>query len=234
MSNNTTLSQNYQTVQAKIRTATAKAGRIPTSVHLIAVSKTFPSEAIAELYTLGQKSFGESYVQEWQKKILSLAQLDIEWHFIGPLQANKTKTISEYATWVHSLDRLKIAERLSAQRPPHMPPLNICIQINISEEDNKNGVTTQAMIPLAQSIKALPNIRLRGIMCIPEATQDTIHLTKQFLQMQALFKQLQAAGFPVDTLSMGMSADMSLAIEHGATHIRIGRALFGQRNYPQT
>lgn len=225
------LIQNYQTVQAAINDAAKKANRLPTSIHLVAVSKTFPSEDIAKLHALGQKAFGENYVQEWQQKVIDLAHLDIEWHFIGPLQSNKTKPISESAAWVHSIERLKIAERLNNQRPENMLPLNVCIQVNVSGEESKSGISPSELMPLAEAIKTLPNLRLRGLMCVPEATNDTNQLVKQFAHMQTLFSQLQNAGFSVDTLSMGMSHDMVLAIEHGATHVRIGSAIFGQRNY---
>ena len=231
---NTQLSQNYQTIQAAIKTAASSVNRLPESIQLIAVSKTFPSEDIATLYALGQKSFGENYVQEWQHKAADLAHLDIEWHFIGPLQSNKTKIVSELASWVHSVERLKIAERLSAARPSQMPPLNICIQVNVSGEESKSGIEPDELMPLAEAINQLPNLHLRGLMCVPEATTETEQLTKQFTLMQTLLKQLQASGMPVDSLSMGMSADMNLAIKHGATHVRIGSAIFGARHYSQT
>lgn len=224
------LTQNYQTVQTAINDAAKKSNRLPTSIHLIAVSKTFPSEDIAKLHALGQKAFGENYVQEWQQKVFNLAHLDIEWHFIGPLQTNKTKPVSESAAWVHSIERLKIAERLNNQRPESMPPLNVCIQVNVSGEASKSGIAPSELMPLAEAIKTLPNLCLRGLMCVPKATGDTEQLIKQFAHMQALFSQLQTTRFAVDTLSMGMSHDMALAIEHGATHVRIGSAIFGQRD----
>ncbi|WP_188705076.1 YggS family pyridoxal phosphate-dependent enzyme [Silvimonas iriomotensis] len=217
-------------IHQRIDAAARQCARAPGSVTLLAVSKTFPAEDIRLFHAAGQRAFGENYVQEFAGKVDALADLaDLEWHFIGPLQRNKTRVVAEHAHWVHAIDRLLIAERLSLQRPNEMPALNVCIQINVSGEDSKSGITAAQAPALAQAIAALPGIKLRGLMCIPEPTQDQAELGRQFTQMQDLLNTLNAQGLALDTLSMGMSADLEQAVAHGATLVRIGTALFGAR-----
>ena len=198
-------------------------------MQLIAVSKTFPSADIRTLYQQGQRHFGENYIQEWTQKTEELADLDIEWHIIGQIQSNKSRVVAEKAAWVHTLDREKIARRLSEQRPPQSPALNVCIEVNTSGSADKHGVEPENVLALAQQVASLPQLRLRGLMCVPSHPEDAQQLNQEFALMQQLFKGLQAAGLDVDTLSMGMSADMEQAIAAGATHVRIGSAIFGHR-----
>lgn len=214
----------HRLTQAKIA-----AHRTHDTVQLLAVSKTQPSTRIRELFALGQRAFGENYVQEWAQKTTELSDLDIEWHFIGPLQSNKTRIVAERAHWLHSVDRLKIAERLAAQRPTHLPPLNVCIQVNVSGEANKSGVVPAEVATLAYAIVGLPHLKLRGLMCIPEATDNQERLRAQFAALRNTLEQLNAAGFALDTLSMGMSADLELAVAEGSTLVRVGSAIFGAR-----
>lgn len=222
----------WQGVLQRIEKATLNAGRTVSDVQLIAVSKTFPSSCIRELYAQGQRDFGENYAQEFSDKFTELADYpDIVWHFIGPLQSNKTKLVAERAAWVHTVDRLKIAERLNAQRPELLPPLNVCIQINVSGETSKSGVTPGEAAELAQAINSLPRLKLRGLMAIPEPTGDLDKLAGQFALLRQLRDDLAQQGFTLDTLSMGMSADLELAIAAGATQVRIGTAIFGGRDY---
>ncbi|KPN70784.1 YggS family pyridoxal phosphate-dependent enzyme [Neisseria sp. 83E34] len=228
----TMLQQNYQSVLVQIAAAEKAAERHAGSIHLIAVSKTFPASDIREVYAAGQRDFGENYIQEWYAKTEELADLPgLVWHIIGQVQSNKTKFVAERAHWVHTIDKLKTAERLSAQRPEHMPPLNACIEVNVSGEAAKHGVPPQDAVALALAVSKLPNLKVRGLMCVAEADADEDELGRQFLLMQDLLKQLQAAGLEADVLSMGMSADMPLAVACGATHVRIGSAIFGKRNY---
>jgi len=227
----TDISSALQRVQAAIGSAAQAAGRDADSVTLLAVSKTFPAAAVREAYAAGQRRFGENYVQELQAKAAELQDLAPEWHFIGPLQSNKTRPVAELAHWVHSVERLKIAERLSAQRPATLPPLNVCIQVNVSGEDSKSGCAPVEVLPLAQAIAALPGLRLRGLMCIPEPTQDAATLAARFGVLATLQQQLAAAGIATDTLSMGMSGDMAAAIAAGSTMVRVGTAIFGARHY---
>ncbi len=227
----TDISSALQRVQAAIGSAALAAGRDADSVTLLAVSKTFPAAAVREAYAAGQRRFGENYVQELQAKAAELQDLAAEWHFIGPLQSNKTRPVAELAHWVHSVERLKIAERLSAQRPAALPPLNVCIQVNVSGEDSKSGCAPDEVLPLAQAITALPGLRLRGLMCIPEPTQDAATLAARFGVLVTLQQQLAAAGIATDTLSMGMSGDMAAAIAAGSTMVRVGTAIFGARHY---
>ena len=227
----TDISSALQRVQAAIGSAALAAGRDADSVTLLAVSKTFPAAAVREAYAAGQRRFGENYVQELQAKAAELQDLAAEWHFIGPLQSNKTRPVAELAHWVHSVERLKIAERLSAQRPAALPPLNVCIQVNVSGEDSKSGCAPDEVLPLAQAIAALPGLRLRGLMCIPEPTQDAATLAARFGVLVTLQQQLAAAGIATDTLSMGMSGDMAAAIAAGSTMVRVGTAIFGARHY---
>jgi PLP dependent protein len=205
---------------------TLKAGR---SITLVAVSKTQTAERLREAYQLGLRSFGENYVQEALDKQAQLKDLPIEWHFIGPLQSNKTKPIAEHFAWVHSIDRLKLAERLSAQRPLHLPPLQVCIQVNVSGEDSKSGISPEETLDLAQAIQKLPQLQLRGLMAIPEPSEDESLLRHRFAQLRALKNELAHDGIVLDTLSMGMSSDYVVAIEEGSTLIRVGSALFGLR-----
>lgn len=204
-------------------------------VQLLAVSKTFGPDAVLHASQAGQQAFGENYLQEALDKMAALQQmapeLKLEWHFIGPIQSNKTRPIAEHFDWVHSVDREKIAQRLSAQRPPHLTPLNICLQVNISGEASKSGVMPDEVMALATAVANLPNLRLRGLMAIPEPAQDFDAQRKPFAALKSLFEQLKAAGLPVDTLSMGMSSDMQAAIAEGATLVRIGTAIFGERTY---
>ncbi|MGB0894764.1 MAG: YggS family pyridoxal phosphate-dependent enzyme [Parashewanella sp.] len=215
----------------RIKLAAEKFQRSPEQICLLAVSKTKPNSDIVSAYNAGQRHFGENYVQEGVNKCLVLANEcpDIRWHFIGPLQSNKTRDIAQNYHWVHTIDREKIARRLSDQRPPLHPNLNVCIQVNISGEASKSGVAPSEVVKLAQYIQQLPNITLRGLMAIP-SNKDDIKLCHEFKQMQQLFEQLiHEYGTQIDTLSMGMSQDLELAIEHGSTIVRVGSAIFGSR-----
>lgn len=227
MTENLTLS--LHTIQHRLRQAEQAAQRPAHSVQLLAVSKTVSADRLRQAFAAGQTAFGENYVQEWLDKQQALADLAIEWHFIGPLQSNKTRHVAELASWIHSVDRLKIAQRLSEQRPSALPPLNVCLQVNVSGEASKSGVDPEQALALAQAIAALPKLRLRGLMCIPEAAADEAALAAQFRCLQQLFVELQQHGLTLDTLSMGMSADIELAVAQGATMVRVGSALFGAR-----
>ncbi|WP_137008996.1 YggS family pyridoxal phosphate-dependent enzyme [Aquitalea aquatilis] len=218
-------------VRQQIHAAEAAAGRTAGSVRLLAVSKTFPASAVQQAYAAGQRAFGENYVQELQTKAAELAAQDIEWHFIGPLQSNKTRIVAEAAHWVHSIERLKIAQRLSEQRPDSLPPLQVCVQVNVSGEASKSGCAPQEAKALALAVAALPRLQLRGLMCIPEPTEDAARLAGQFALLQQLQQELRAAGLALDTVSMGMSADMAQAIAAGSTMVRVGTAIFGARHY---
>lgn len=229
----TTIADRLTLAQQRIATAAAKSSRDAADIQLLAVSKTKPIGDILAAYAAGQRRFGENYVQEGQEKVSTLkAQYpDIEWHFIGPLQSNKSRIVAECFDWMHTLERSKIAERLNAQRPADMAPLNVCIQINISGEASKSGITDQAsMLALAAQISALPQLTLRGLMAIP-SQEDEQQLRQEFNQMQQLFNTLKQHYASVDTLSMGMSGDVELAIEYGSTIVRIGSAIFGARDY---
>ncbi|MFC4700332.1 YggS family pyridoxal phosphate-dependent enzyme [Glaciecola siphonariae] len=224
------IAENIQHIRASIAVAAEKCARNANDIHLLAVSKTKPVSDILLAYKTGHRDFGENYVQESVEKIQALAQYsDIVWHFIGPLQSNKSKFVAEYFDWMHSVDRFKIAKRLSDQRGPYQAPLNICIQVNIDKEPNKAGVMPDELIELATQISSLPRIRLRGIMAIPKATNKLDEQRASFAHMQALFKQCQQQFSDFDTLSMGMSNDMNVAIEHGSTMVRVGTAIFGAR-----
>ncbi|MDO8812686.1 MAG: YggS family pyridoxal phosphate-dependent enzyme [Gallionella sp.] len=227
----TTIASNLQAVRNAITTAAAGAGRVPDDIALLVVSKTFPPEAIREAYHAGQTAFGESYVQEALEKIAALHDLPIEWHFIGPIQSNKTRAIAENFAWAHSVDRLKIAERLSAQRPQNLPPLNVCLQVNISGEDSKSGMIPGDMADLAQAVARLPQLKLRGLMAIPAPSDDVAAQRLPFAQLRELRDQLNRQVLTLDTLSMGMSHDFAAAIAEGATMVRVGSAIFGQREY---
>lgn len=216
-------------VHQRIAAAAQAAGRAAGDVCLLAVSKTWPAAAVREAAAAGQSAFGENYVQEGVAKIAALEELALEWHFIGPLQANKTRQVANAFHWVHSIDRLRIAERLSAQRDVHLPPLNVCLQVNVSGEDSKSGVEPAALNELAQAVMRLPRLRLRGLMCIPEPSPDEALLRARFAQLRSLRDGLRTQGMTLDTLSMGMSDDLELAIAEGATMVRVGTAIFGQR-----
>ena len=217
----------FQTVLNRIRTAERQFQRPPGSVELLAVSKTHPASAVAALAALGQRHFGENYLQEALDKIADLAALDLEWHFIGPIQANKTRSIAEHFAWVHSVDRLKIAERLNAQRPDDLPPLNVCLEVNIDREPSKHGFDESELANMAQAVAALPRLRLRGLMAIPAPAGDFAAQRRPFARLRQWAERLNVEG--LDTLSMGMSDDLEAAIAEGATLVRIGTALFGPR-----
>ncbi|MFJ5299863.1 YggS family pyridoxal phosphate-dependent enzyme [Pseudomonas sp. NPDC088368] len=225
-----TIAENISTLAERIRHAAQVAQRDPSSVRLLAVSKTKPVSDLREAYDAGLRDFGENYLQEALGKQTELSDLPLIWHFIGPIQSNKTRAIAEHFDWVHSVDRLKIAQRLSEQRPAELPPLNICIQINVSGEASKSGCTPEDLPALAHAISALPNLRLRGLMAIPEPTENSDEQNAAFATVRNLQDQLN---LPLDTLSMGMSHDLEAAIAQGATWVRIGTALFGARNYGQ-
>ena len=224
-----TIATNIAKVGTRIREAAQAAERDPDEVLLLAVSKTQPAEAIREASEAGLHDFGENYLQEALEKQAELADLPLVWHFIGPIQSNKTKLIAEHFDWVHSVDRLKIAQRLSDQRPDHLAPLNLCLQVNVSGEASKSGCEPQEAQELAQTIAALPRLRLRGLMAIPEPTDDPAEQRAAFARLRQLQAELQ---LDLDTLSMGMSQDLEAAIAEGATWVRIGTALFGARAYP--
>jgi pyridoxal phosphate enzyme (YggS family) len=227
----TTISTNLQAVKRRIIGACSATGRDPAAVALLAVAKTFPAAAIREAYAAGQRRFGENYVQEALAKQQELADLDLEWHFIGPLQSNKTRPVAEHFAWVHTIERLKIAERLAEQRPAHLPPLNVCVQVNVSGETSKSGCAPDAAPTLCRAVAALPGLKLRGLMAIPEPTEDSALARRRFASLRALRDALNAEGLALDTLSMGMSHDLEDAILEGATLVRVGTAIFGERNY---
>ncbi len=225
-----TLPTKLQAVLARIADAEREYGRAAGEVQLLAVSKTWPAIAVAELAAAGQRAFGESYVQEGIEKIAELRALGLSWHFIGSLQANKTRLVAEGFDWVQSLDRLRIAERLSGQRPASLPPLSVCLQVNISGEATKGGVCPAELPALAHAVAALPRLRLRGLLAVPAPSDDFLEQRRSFRRLRELSERLQAAGLPLDTLSMGMSADLEAAIAEGATLVRVGTAIFGERN----
>ena len=225
-----TIADNIGLVSQRIRAAADAVQRDASSIHLLAVSKTKPAQAVRDAYAAGLRDFGENYLQEALGKQADLTDLPLSWHFIGPIQSNKTRAIAENFAWVHSVDRLKIAQRLSEQRPADLPPLNICIQVNVSGEASKSGCTPADLPALATAISALPRLKLRGLMAIPEPTEDRAEQDAAF----ATVRDLQASlNLPLDTLSMGMSHDLESAIAQGATWVRIGTALFGARDYGQ-
>ncbi|NBB36709.1 YggS family pyridoxal phosphate-dependent enzyme [Pseudomonas sp. BC115LW] len=228
-----TIADNISQVAARIRRAEQAAQRVADSVQLLAVSKTKPAAAVREAYAAGVRDFGENYLQEALGKQRELTDLPLCWHFIGPIQSNKTRDIAQNFAWVHSVDRLKIAQRLSEQRPAELPALNICIQVNVSGEASKSGCTPADLPALAAAISALPHLTLRGLMAIPEPTDDRAEQDAAFAAVRELNKSLQdSLNLPLDTLSMGMSHDLESAIAQGATWVRIGTALFGARDYP--
>jgi pyridoxal phosphate enzyme (YggS family) len=226
---------NLQAVEATITDAVKASERTRSEVQLLAVSKTFPAQAVLDAMATGQLAFGENYLQEALDKIASVAQAQpdaaVEWHFIGPIQSNKTRPIAASFAWVHTVERLKIAQRLSEQRPPELGPLNICLQVNISGEASKSGASPEELPALAREVEQLPNLRLRGLMAIPEPTTDVAEQRTAFARVRALFDALRADGMELDTLSMGMSGDLAPAIAEGATIVRVGSAIFGKRDY---
>lgn len=221
--------ERLQAVNSRLRQAESEAGRASGSVALIAVSKTQPAAAIRAAYGAGQLAFGENYLQEALEKMAELQSLPLQWHFIGPIQSNKTRPIAEHFAWVHGVDRLKIAQRLSEARPANLPPLDICIEVNVSGEASKGGVAPAELPALADAIAALPRLRLRGLMAIPAPTNDIALQRRQFRMLRELSESLQQHGLALDTLSMGMSEDFPAAIAEGATFVRIGTAIFGPR-----
>lgn len=223
-----TIAENIAKVRARIREAEQACGRAPGSVQLLAVSKTKPAADIREAHTCGLSDFGENYLQEALAKQVELADLALTWHFIGPIQSNKTRPIAEHFHWVHSVDRLKIAQRLSEQRPANLPPLNLLLQVNVSGEDSKSGCSPEELPALAQAVAQLPNLKLRGLMAIPEPTDDIAAQHAAFARLREL---MQALNLGLDSLSMGMSHDLEAAVAEGATCVRIGTALFGARDY---
>lgn len=230
-----TIAGNLQAVEATIEAACRAADRPRSTVQLLAVSKTFPAEAVLEAAACGQRAFGENYLQEGVDKIAAVAKAlpdtPLEWHFIGPIQSNKTRPIAANFSWVHTVERLKIAQRLSEQRPPELGPLNICLQVNISGEASKSGVTPEELPALAQAVAALPNLRLRGLMAIPEPQDDPELQRIPFARLRELAQGIVKSGIHLDTLSMGMSGDMRAAVMEGATIVRVGSAIFGARHY---
>jgi len=227
----TTIASNLQAVRTAIEEAAMGCGRRAEDVCLLAVSKTFTQDAVRAAYLAGQTRFAESYVQEALDKIAALHDLPIEWHYIGPIQSNKTRAIAEHFAWVHSVDRLKIAERLSEQRPANLPPLQVCLQVNISGEDSKNGVHPDQVCALAHAAAKLPRLKLRGLMAIPAPGDDVAAQRLPFAQLRNLLNQLNGQNLNLDTLSMGMTNDFAAAIAEGATMVRIGSAIFGNRIY---
>ena len=227
----TSVAPKLQQLRERISAACAAAGRPVHSVTLLAVSKTFGPDAVREAVAAGQRCFGENYVQEALDKIAALADVPpaLEWHLIGPLQSNKTRDVAAAFDWVHSVDRLKIALRLSEQRPPHLPPLQVCLQVNISGEASKSGLMPNEVAVVAQAVAKLPRLMLRGLMAIPEPAEDFAAQRVPHRQLRELMQALQAEGLALDTLSIGMSADLEAAIAEGATLVRIGSAIFGER-----
>jgi hypothetical protein len=227
------IASNLQEVKQRIGAACIRAGRDAGSVTLLAVSKTFPADAVRQAHAAGQRAFGENYVQESLDKIQALADLrtELAWHLIGPLQSNKTRAVAEAFDWVHSVDRLKIAQRLAEQRPAGLPPLQLCLQVNVSGEDSKSGVAPADLPALAAAVAALPaeRVRLRGLMSIPEPTDDPTAQRTPHRQLRELLALLNAQGLALDTLSMGMSADVEAAVAEGSTVVRVGSAIFGHR-----
>lgn len=223
------LAERFHAAHHRIRQAAEKYGRKESEITLLAVSKTKPMDAVIQAHACGQHQFGENYVQETVQKAEALASLPLEWHFIGPIQSNKTRLLAEHVNWVQTIDRIKIAQRLDAQRPAHLNPINICIQVNVSREPQKSGVLPEQLDEVVQSVMAMPNLTLRGLMAIPQSTQDESAQRAAFAQMHQLYSELQRQYAGIDTLSMGMSADLEAAIAEGSTMVRLGTALFGAR-----
>jgi PLP dependent protein len=228
----TMISDKLHQVHARIASACVRAGRPAAAVHLLAVSKTFDANAVRQAFDAGQRAFGENYVQEGVEKILALGDLPLEWHMIGPIQSNKTRLVAAHFDWVHSVDRFKTAERLSEQRPLHRQPLQVCLQVNIDSGRNKSGVSPEELDALARQVAGLPHLRLRGLMAIPEPGTDVNAQNAVFSKVNTLFAALKSGHASVDTLSMGMSADLEAAVQNGSTLVRIGTAIFGGRPAP--
>lgn len=224
-----TIALKLQAVRNRIAAAALLSGRPASSITLLAVSKNVSASYIEDAVSAGQRAFGESYVQEGVKKITALDDPALEWHFIGPLQSNKTRAVSEHYAWVHAIDRAKVAERLNAARPDHLPPLNVCIQVNVSGEGSKSGVAPGEEGRIAEAVAALPRLRLRGLMTIPEPTPDEGVQRTRYAHLRELSESLVASGYSLDTLSMGMSGDLESAVAEGATIVRVGTAIFGAR-----
>jgi PLP dependent protein len=229
----TTIETNLQQVRGRVAAACSQAGRDVSAVTLLAVSKTFGPDAVADALAAEQTAFGENYIQEGVEKVLALRashpQAAITWHCIGPVQSNKTRLVATHFDWVQSVDRLKIAQRLSEQRPEGLAPLQVCLQVNVDGGANKSGVTPAELPALAHAVAALPHLKLRGLMCIPEPADSFAEQLRVFQQARGLFDALNAKGLPLDTLSMGMSEDLDAAIAGGSTMVRVGRAVFGAR-----
>lgn len=224
-----TIGSNLQVVRARIAAAARSAGREPGEIALLAVSKTFAADQVRAAHAAGQREFGENYVQEALEKIGALRDLPLVWHFIGPIQSNKTRAIAESFDWVHSVAREKIALRLAEARPAGLGPLDVCLQVNVSGEASKSGVAPQELRALAEAVRALPRLRLRGLMAIPEPGGDMALQRRRCASLRLLLEELNAAGFALDTLSMGMSQDLEAAVMEGATIVRVGTAIFGER-----
>jgi pyridoxal phosphate enzyme (YggS family) len=227
---NSSIADNITRIRVQIQAACQAAGRAPDSVQLLAVSKTWGTDAVRQAHAAGQTAFGENYIQEAVDKINALRDLPLQWHCIGPIQSNKTRLVAEHFDWVHSVDRLKIAQRLSEQRPPELPPLQVCIQVNVDGGETKSGVSPTDLPELALAVAALPRLQLRGLMTIPEPAETDAQMRAVHRQAKDLFEQLRAQGLSLDTLSMGMSADMAAAIAEGSTMVRVGTAIFGKRD----
>ena len=223
------VTENFRKIQDLLAKAAVDAGRSAGSIRLLAVSKKKPAETVLEAYSAGQRDFGENFVQEGLEKITEVDRDDAIWHFIGHLQSNKTKAVAQHFQWVHTIDRLKVARRLSTQRPHYAGDLNVCIEVNIDAEDNKSGASVSEVADLAAAIAELPRLKLRGLMCLPAVRQDVAAQREPFARLRALMESLNDAGMQLDTLSMGMTADYAAAIQEGATIVRIGTALFGAR-----
>ncbi len=225
----TMIASNLQLLRARMMRACTQAGRAPRSVSLLAVSKTFGADAVRQAYAAGQTAFGENYIQEAVDKMASLHDLPLQWHCIGPIQSNKSRLVAQHFDWVHTIDRLKIAQRLSEQRPAELPPLQVCIQVNVDGGPTKSGVVPDDALALARAVAALPQLQLRGLMCIPEPAPDFVAACAVFTRARGLLDAINAAGVPLDTLSMGMSADLEAAVASGSTLVRVGSAIFGAR-----
>lgn len=219
-----------QVVRSRIAAAALAAARAPGEITLLAVSKTFSAAEVRAAYAAGQREFGENYLQEALEKMRALSDLPLVWHFIGPLQSNKTRAVAEHFDWVHSVARANIAQRLADARPAARAPLNVCVQVNLRAEPSKSGVAPDALRPLAEAVRALPRLRLRGLMAIPEPVGDQTLQRQAFASLRQLLEQLNQTGFALDTLSMGMSQDLEAAVMEGATIVRVGTAIFGERS----
>lgn len=225
----TDICDRIQTVRDRIETAARRFGRPPHGVHLLAVSKTWPAQSVREAWRCGQRAFGENYVNELTEKANLLGDLDIEWHFIGHMQSNKSRAVAETAAWVHSIDRYSIAQRLNQQRGSERPPLQVCLQVNLSGEASKSGVPPDEVPDLLHLLRDLPNLRLRGLMAIPERATDFAAQRAVFARLRELYDSANREGLHLDTLSMGMSGDLEAAVAEGATIVRVGTAIFGER-----